>query len=340
MSFEVLNAILDYLKKKRGGCLATIIKRIGSSPREEGTTMFIGEDGKIFGTIGGGTLEKEVKERTSIVLTEKRPEIFPFRMDAKSVEDEGMLCGGNVEVLIEPVLSHHLAVYERAKEAFSQRKEGIFYIRFDSFQYLKTFVEKEGSIYGDDIEENEKSFLTDKLGTKKPIVIERSKIVIPLRMRSVLYIFGAGHISRYLVSLANLVDFVVTVIDDSNQFAKPENFPEANRILAMPFEDSFRALEFTGEEFVVIVTRGHKSDAFCLEEVLKRPFRYVGMIGSKRKVNSVFEYLKGKGYGEDLLRRVHAPIGLEINSETPQEVAISIVAQLIKERGEYLKNVR
>lgn len=339
MSLEVYKAIVNYLKEGRTGCIATIVKKIGSSPREEGTVMFVGEDGALFGTIGGGSLEKEVKEQAMEIIKERKPKTFGYRMDARSVEEEGMLCGGNVEVLLEPVLSGHLELYEGVKESLLQRKGGIFYVRFGRSGYMKSFIGKEGLLLGDNINEDEKSYLMGNLEIRKPILLNDWSALIPLQIRSVLYIFGAGHVSRHLTFLANLVDFAVTVIDDSEEFAKRDNFPDAEAVLALPFGESFRILNFTGDEYVVIVTRGHKSDALCLEEVLKRPFRYVGMIGSKRKVNTVFEYLKGKGYDEQLLRKVHAPIGIQINSQTPQEVAVSIVAELIKERGEYLKNV-
>jgi xanthine dehydrogenase accessory factor len=340
MSVQVYGAIVEHLKEGKKGCIATIVRRIGSSPREEGTSMFVSEDGKIFGTIGGGSLEKEVRERALEILEKEEPLIFEYRMDAKSVEEEGMLCGGNVDVLVEPVLPRHLTLYEEAKEWILRRKGGVFFVRFGRWGYFKTLFGRDGETYGDDIDEKEKVLLLSNLGIKKPLFLDDEKALIPLNTRSTLYIFGAGHVSRYLATLANLVDFSVTVIDDSEDFARKENFPDAEAVFAVPFEESFNFLNFTGEEYVVIVTRGHKSDALCLEEVLKRPFRYVGMIGSKRKVKAVFEYLKNKGYEESLLNKVHAPIGIEINSETPQEVAISIVAELIKERGEYLKNVR
>ncbi len=337
MSLMVFSAAVDYLKEKKSGCIATIVRRIGSAPRREGATMFVGEDGKIFGTIGGGVLEKDVKEKAGSVIREKRPMILNYRMDAKSVEENGMLCGGNVDVFIEPALYEHLLVYEEARRFLSERKEGTFYVRMKDERYLKSFIGIYGSVIGDPIEEEELSRITGMLPIRKPIFTDGSSLLIPLQTKSVLYIFGAGHVARYLTIVANLVDFAVTVIDDSEELAKKENFPDAERVYSMPFEESFRILDFTGEEFVVIATKGHKTDTLCLEEVLKRPFRYVGMIGSRRKVMAVFDYLRNKGFEEEKLKKVHAPIGIEINSDTPQEVAISIVAELIKERGAYFK---
>lgn len=331
---------MNYLKEKRSGVLATIVARIGSAPRKEGTSMFIGEDLSIFGTIGGGALEAYTLERSKSVMETKRPELLTYRMDAKSVEEEGMLCGGNVDILLEPTLPEHSSVYLEALSSIQKRERGFFFVRFDDQNFFKSFLKMDGSVLGDPVGEEEAKVLLRYIESRVPVFIETNKILIPIHLKSILYIFGAGHVSKYLATFANYVDFSVTVIDDSESFANRENFPDAENIIVSPFEESFKLLDFTGDEYVVIVTRGHKSDTLCLREVLKRPFSYVGMIGSKKKVQTVFEYLKKEGFSDELLSKVRAPIGLDINSETPQEVAISIVAQLIKERGEILKNVR
>lgn len=340
MSVGTYEEVVNYLKQKKLGVLATIVARIGSAPRQEGTTMFIGEDFNIFGTIGGGALEAYTLERSKLVMKTRKPDLFSYRMDAKSVEEEGMLCGGNVDVLLEPVLFEHISIYEEALSSMRKRERGFFFVRFDEENFFKSFLKMDGSVSGDPLSEEEMRILSDYHESKIPVVLEGNKILIPTLLKSVLYIFGAGHVSKYLASFANHVDFSVTVIDDSENFANRANFPEAENIIVSPFEESFKILNFTGEEYVVIVTRGHKSDTLCLREVLKRPTSYVGMIGSRRKVQAVFEHLRKEGFSDEQLNRVHAPIGLDINSETPQEVAISIVAELIKERGEKVKNAR
>jgi xanthine dehydrogenase accessory factor len=130
-----------------------------------------------------------------------------------------------------------------------------------------------------------------------------------------------------------MVDFSVTVIDDREEFANKERFPDANEIIVDNFQNVFNRLKFTGKEFVTIVTRGHQYDAGVLGETMKRQTRYIGMIGSKRKVAIVFDHMKKSGFSDEAIKRVHAPIGLTIHAETPQEIAVSIVAELIKVRG-------
>lgn len=340
MSLGLYETIVNYLREKRSGVLATIVRRVGSAPRQEGSFMFIGEDLKSFGTIGGGVLEAETLAKAQTVMRTKMPILFHYRMDARSVEEEGMLCGGNVDVLLEPVLPEQITMYEEVFSSAKKRERGIFYVRFLNNSFSKSFLKTDGLIFGDPLHEEEIKIIQDYGDLKAPIILDEKRILIPILIKSVLYIFGAGHVSRYLAMFANYVDFSVTVIDESEDFANRENFPEAENLIVSSFEDSFKNLDFTGEEYVVIVTRGHKSDTFCLREVLKRPFAYVGMIGSKRKIQTVFEYLRNEGVPDYLLERVHAPIGIDINSETPQEVAISIVAELIKERGEKIKNAR
>ena len=124
----------------------------------------------------------------------------------------------------------------------------------------------------------------------------------------------------------------MTVIDDREEFASIERFPEAERVIVDDFAHVFDQLSFHGNEYVVILTRGHKHDALVLEQVMKRPSRFVGMIGSKRKTRMVMDYMRQQGFDDKMLESVYAPIGIAINSETPQEIAVSIVAELIKVR--------
>lgn len=197
----------------------------------------------------------------------------------------------------------------------------------------KTLIGHDNTIIGDPLLEEESKFISKYINERNPFLINETTVVEPLVKFSPLYIFGGGHVSQYLSLVAKLVDFYTVVIDDRPEFANKERFPHADEIMVENFESAFERLSFTGNEFVVIVTRGHQYDAFVLQEVLRHDFKYVGMIGSKRKVKIILENLKQMGFAEELIDRVHAPIGLDINAETPQEIAISIVAELIKERA-------
>ena len=156
-----------------------------------------------------------------------------------------------------------------------------------------------------------------------------------ISQRHSLYVFGAGHVARPIVEIAAMVDFRTAVLDDRDQFANRTAFPTADEVIVLKnFDRALDGLQIIDESFVVIVTRGHNFDQRVLEQVLATPAAYIGMIGSRTKVANCFRSLKEKGFDDDQLARVHAPIGLEIGSETPAEIAVSIVAQLIQVRSQ------
>ena len=158
----------------------------------------------------------------------------------------------------------------------------------------------------------------------------------PIFSEPTVYIFGGGHVSEQLSPLAKKVYFKVVVIDDREIFANRTRFPEADEVIVSEFEKCFNQLNIDETSYIVIVTRGHLYDGFVLKQAVKTKARYIGMIGSKRKIRTLYQNLMEEGIAKDALARVYAPIGIDINSETPEEIAVSIVAELIKVRGESL----
>jgi xanthine dehydrogenase accessory factor len=156
----------------------------------------------------------------------------------------------------------------------------------------------------------------------------------PVFCEPTVYIFGGGHVSEQIAPLAKNVNFKVVVIDDREMFANRERFPEADEIIVSEFEKCFERLNIDESSYVVIVTRGHLYDGIVLGQALESNARYIGMIGSRKKIGTLYQSLIEKGIAKESLGRVHAPIGIDINSETPEEIAVSIVAELIKVRGE------
>jgi xanthine dehydrogenase accessory factor len=235
--------------------LVTVVSASGSTPREEGTKMLVRADGSILGTIGGGSLEAQVIEEAVKVIKQGKPKRLHMSLTAKAAEEAGMVCGGELEVFIEPILT-----------------------------------------------------------------------------TPTLYIFGGGHISLTLAKMGKLLGFKIAVIDDRAEFASPNRFPEANVLLAEDFSESFSRLKIDKSSYIVIVTRGHQHDELVLTWAVGTPAKYIGMIGSKTKVETVFSHLLAKGISREQLARVHAPIGLEIQAQTPEEIAVSILAEIIKVR--------
>jgi len=330
---DIYEIIEKYLSEGKTGILATVIYRAGSAPRDVGAKMFIGEDGKIYGTVGGGRLESDAYKEALRIMGKSETSLLHVRMDGREVAAEGMLCGGDVDILLEPVSAGYTDVYKNISSSWKKGKRGLIVTKFGQHHFSKSFIDCNLQYKGDVLAEEEIASLEKHFNDTKPFVSDYV-VVEPLQVSSVLYIFGAGHVSQYISKIAKLVDFYVVIIDDRTEFANKERFPEADEIIVNDFGDIFNNLNFTGNEFVTIVTRGHAYDADVLRETLKRNVRYVGMIGSKRKVKIILDYMRKCGIDEGAIESVHAPIGLSINAETPQEIAVSIVAELIKVRGE------
>jgi len=329
---NVYDILEEYLNKGKNGVLATIVEKRGATPQVAGAKIFIGEDGKIFGTIGGGCLEAEVWQEARKTLKTKQAAIEHYALNGKDVENEGMICGGDIDVFLEPVVEKYRDLYRNISYFQKKGKRAVSVTHFGEGVFYKTLSTMNGDVIGDAAGEREE--IDEALFyAKAPRVLE-GKIVEPVLITSTLCIYGAGHISQFISKAARTVDFNVIVMDDREQFANRERFPEADEIIVDEFENVLTYGDPDVEVYSVIVTRGHKHDALVLGEVLQRKNRYVGMIGSKRKINMVFDYLQQKGFDKALLKSVHAPIGLDINSETPQEIALSIVAELVKVRGE------
>ncbi len=325
---DIYEAVGDYLSRGRGGALATIIKKMGAAPREAGAKMFVGDDGRFFGTVGGGCVEAEVWQAAKNVAKTGKVKFLHYRLDGRIVEDEGMICGGNVDIFLEPVLARYKDVYAGVEDLERSGKDALIITRFSESSFSKSLVGADGQVTGDDPGEEIRARQASYLSERGPVIGE-GILIEPTVSSSLLYLFGAGHVSQYVSKAATMVDFNVVVIDDRDDFANRERFPEAREIIVDDFRSAFEQLRFYGTEYVAVLTRGHKHDALVLEEVLKRPTHYVGMIGSKRKSALILEHLRQKGFDEQALKSVHAPIGLDIKAETPQEIAVSIVAQLI-----------
>lgn len=330
---NIYDAVDRYLREGKKGMLATVVNKAGAAPREAGAKMLIGEDRQFIGTIGGGKLEAEVINEALKTMDTTLTRLIHITMDAETVTSEGILCGGNVDVLLEPILARHGEVYAGGRECERKGTSAILLTRLKTLPIQKSLIGRNGVVWGDGLSEHEIAELRDFWTEKRFHFTYNETMIEPIAVSSDLYIFGAGHISQFLSKVARMVDFTVTVIDDREEFANRERFPEADHIIVEDFREVFDRLDFSRAAYIVIVTRGHNHDALVLQKSIEKPTQYIGMIGSRRKIHMVFDYLKERGVEEKILKSVHAPVGLNINSETPQEIAVSIVAELIDVRG-------
>jgi xanthine dehydrogenase accessory factor len=248
---DLFEEIVRMRRAGERGALATIVHTNGSIPSYESSRMLVREDGSIAGTVGGGCVEADVWAAAKEVMQKEAPRKLVFHLNNEANYDNGLICGGTVEVFVEPILP-------------------------------------------------------------QPVV----------------YLFGGGHVSTAVAKAGHGVGFGIVVIDDREAFANLQRFPMAQEVFTS-FEEAFAKLRPNSSSYIVIVTRGHKEDMRVLAWAVRTDARYVGMIGSKRKVLSVYKALGKEGFRMAEFENVHAPMGLEIGALSPEEIALSIVAELV-----------
>ncbi|HEY6269790.1 MAG TPA: XdhC family protein [Candidatus Acidoferrum sp.] len=251
---DLFEEIVRMRRTGQRAALATIVHTNGSIPSYESSRMLVREDGSIAGTIGGGCVEAEVWAAAKDVMQKESPRKMVFNLNNEASYDNGLICGGTLEVFVEPILP-----------------------------------------------------------------------------QPILYLFGGGHVSMAVAKAASAAGFGIAVVDDRESFANKERFPMAQEIYAS-YEDAFERIHPNASSYLVIVTRGHKEDMRVLGWAVRTDARYLGMIGSKRKVLSVYKALENDGYKPEEFEHVYAPMGLEIGALSPEEIAVSIAAELVAVR--------
>jgi xanthine dehydrogenase accessory factor len=249
---DIYEQIVQLRRDGRRGAVATIVNVRGSIPSFKTAKMLVRDDGSIVGTIGGGCVEADVWQAAREVMESEKPRTLKFDLNQDPKYDTGLVCGGTLEVFVEPVLPPAL-----------------------------------------------------------------------------LYIFGAGHVAFNLCQTAAWAGFDLVVTDDRSSYATKERFPAAREVHALDFDEATRQLDPNESSYIVIVTRGHHDDMRLLRWAVQTRTRYIGMIGSTRKVIEIFKTLQEEGLAAHLFDRVHAPVGLDIGAITPEEIAVAITAELI-----------
>jgi xanthine dehydrogenase accessory factor len=351
---DVYAKAAELLSKNEPSVLATIIRLTGSGPRGAGTKFLILKDGSYVGTIGGGLLEARVLEAAKKVFASRSPMRLSLNLMGKDVAETDMICGGDVDIFLEPLSAENQEQGQGFKKILDIQKRGgagllVTVVTTDRWQkdrVLRLFLlPGSGPIEilpglkaaTEEIAKN----MTLLLKQREPrLVISRDDLggsvelfVEPILADPILYIFGGGHVSAQIIPLASRVGFKVEVIDDRPEFADPAKFPDAAKVHQIPFEGVLGKIPVDESSYLVIVTRGHIHDKTVLEQCLRTKARYIGMIGSRRKKAMIYERLLEEGFTKSDLDRVHAPIGLDIGAETPEEIAVSIVAELIQVRA-------
>jgi xanthine dehydrogenase accessory factor len=252
---DVYDEIVRLRKQGQKCALATIVQVKGSIPSYESAKLLVREDGSMIGTVGGGCVEAEVWNAAREVIESEKPRHLTFSLGQDAAYDNGLICGGQLNIFVEPVVPQPRA-----------------------------------------------------------------------------FIFGGGHVSKSISKVANLAGFATVIVDDREAFANPERFPEADETYAEEYESVFPKLAVTSSSYLIIVTRGHRDDMRVLRWAVTTQARYISMIGSKRKTISVIHELEKEGIPRDAFEKVFAPMGLDIGAESPEEIAVSVVAEMIAMR--------
>jgi len=308
------------------------------------------DDGSIVGTIGGGLFEAGVLEFANTALKTRTSHRAMFSFTGSDAASKEMICGGLADVLVEYIDASNRIdeeVFRRLVTMTRDRDSGYLLtglIVSPGSQIVGTLphllLDERGASLGEILsQETVLQAMPEKRLIKPAQVLEVQGCDCPvflerLHTRGTIYLFGAGHVGECVAHLGAYVDFRVVVLDDRSEFANAQRFPEADQIMVVgSFADVFEELALDEDSYVVIVTRGHAHDKTVLSRSLRTRAGYIGMIGSRRKTNLIYQALMMEGFTREDLQRVNSPIGLPIGGETPQEIGVSIVAEMIQMRN-------
>lgn len=336
---DFLAPLLGLLEQCQPAVRAVILTQEGSTPRSAGSRMLLAREGHglriAAGTVGGGLVEARVMARAAQLFEEGGRAVESFDLTGELAAGADMICGGRLRIFLERVEADDLALYRGLAASLARGERALLVTPLGEGR--STVLAGEGHGMGAQLPpEVERAVRDLGAGINAPVLLAESGAqlaVEPWTGASPLAIIGAGHVSRATAQVAAIAGFEVLVLDDRPDFASAERFPQAKTRVLADFSDTLADVPCGPGAFLVIVTRGHVHDADVLAQALRTRAGYVGMIGSRRKRDAVYERLRGLGFGDADFARVHCPIGLDIGAETPEEIAVSIVAELIQARA-------
>ncbi|WP_041273021.1 XdhC family aldehyde oxidoreductase maturation factor [Desulforapulum autotrophicum] len=337
-------AVWESLNQGTPVVMATILSKQGSAPRSAGTKMVVHGDGSISGTIGGGWIEARVQDLAGTFFkTRTGALIQEFTLDARAYADMDMVCGGDVTLLLEylPATALNLEFFQKRMDLEAVGQNGFLASRlakqpdgsYTVDRFLISGQEQTGPFALSQASLIRLSDQAEMMRSPGLIYLDDGTFFIePARFNGTLYILGAGHLAIETARLAAHTGFKPIVMDDRKEFANNQRFPMADTHVLDNFDGCFDGFTIGEGSYIVIMTRGHLYDRTILEQALETRATYIGMIGSRSKRKIIYDYLLSQGVSQSRLDTIHAPIGLAINAQTPEEIAVSIVAELIQER--------
>jgi xanthine dehydrogenase accessory factor len=337
---ELVRAINAALAQGRPVVAATIVTSEGSTPRTAGSKMLVFKDDAIAGTVGGGLAEGQVIAAGGEVLASGISRLMDFDMTGQADKGADLICGGRMRVFLERLNPDAATktLFAALEDVLAKGGRGLVLTPLDTQGAQGAsgsclLLPEDALVGADPGEAVRKAARRQGRGIMAPVVLNhegRGYFLEPAASPTPLVICGGGHVSRPTAQIAAMVGFRVTVLDDRAEFANPERFPFAAETAVIdPAEGWFTGRAIGPGAFLVIVTRGHAHDADALAEALRTPAAYIGMIGSLPKRDAIYDKMLAAGFTTADLDRVKSPIGLEIEAETPEEIAVSIVAEMI-----------
>lgn len=340
--------ILDHHSGSSQLVLATVIGTNGSTPQKPGSSVLFNKDGIVSGTVGGGIVEGKVQKIAMEAFTTGESGLLQFNLANDISEKEEAICGGQISVLIDAGLSNYTGVFEQMRHSLEDSIPGVLItmvtrltdkrVKINRY-WMNRISEPELPVT---FTEKIKPAVSEILATGNTSDFRHIELTIPGEEPSSgfflepvfppprLVIAGAGHIGRALTHIGVMLGFEVTVVDDRQEYANKENIPEASHIIVRNIGDAMKNLARGDNTYVVIVTRGHKDDAEALRPCIGAGLAYTGMIGSRKKVATMRNHFLEQGWATaGQWDSIYAPIGIDIKSQSVEEIAVSIAAQIV-----------
>ena len=340
-----LSSLSELMRQNTAFAYCRLVATRGSTPQKAGAVMLIQPSGEQIGTLGGGCVEAEVKRESLVMIADSKKSVWRFDLDQDYGWDDGLICGGRMEVLIDAECTPESLNYYAQLSRIASEKEGLTeVVSVDSeesglssgaavlFDTLGNPVAARGC-EDHSVPDSISSWL-EPLDTRPAPYLKNGLSFLPLPQRCRLVIIGGGHVGLAVAELAKSLDFDLWILDDRIEFVEESRFPMASHRISGDLDEILPELPLTSSTYVLIVTRGHRHDQTALYHLAKRELRYLGMIGSKRKIRLIFDNLIDEGIPPEALAGVYAPLGLDIGSRTVEEIAVSICAELVSHRNQ------
>jgi xanthine dehydrogenase accessory factor len=327
--------------------LGTVVHTAGSTPQKTGARAVFLPGGNLLGTLGGGCMEAEARRRGLLLTRGGVPELLELHLDDDFGWDDGLICGGTAHIFLQPKVDEQVEVFRQALALHEARGRGVFALvtaggpeSVGRCVLVRSGAATVGTLGSTElqeaVEETARGLLLEGREEPRRIRLREPEATVyfePLLPKPVCFIAGAGHIGGALTHYAARAGFDVAIVDDRPSLCNAERLPDATHVLVGDIVQTVREWPKTPDSYWVIVTRGHRHDAVVLRELVEAPVAYLGMIGSKRKILTIFKEFLAEGLATpDELARIHAPIGLDIGAVTVEEIALCIAAELVRVR--------